>query len=87
MTELYTIKDRTSDWRMGLMAKDIDDVRRWIYWHRATGRFEIYKGKRLLGTMYSGQHWWGYDPNTGYDRSYSVNGAGVLIDDEWLARD
>ena len=83
MTELYTIKEKTTGDSMGLMAPDIDAVRKWIYWHKKGGRFDIYKNKRLLGTMYSGAHWWGYDPNTGYDRDYEVLGNGAIRDTEW----
>lgn len=80
---IYTVVDRSTGKRYGLDAKDIDDVRRWIYWKEKDGRWDIFKNKRLLGTMSRGVNWWSYDPNTGYDRSYTVNAAGVLMNDDW----
>lgn len=80
---IYTVVEKETGKRYGLDAKDIDAVRRHIYWKEGFGIWDIYKNKRLLGTMYKGNYYWGYDPNTGYTHSYTVNGGGYLMNDDW----
>lgn len=80
--DIYTIKQNGKT-RYGINAKDIEDARRYVVWHEKGGRYEIWKGKRFMGTMYKGSYWWNYDPNTGYNRSYEVLGNGVLRDLDW----
>lgn len=83
--EIYTVKQNGKA-KYDINARDIEDARRYVYWHESAGQFEIWKGKRLMGMMYRGAYWWGYDPNTGYGRSYTVLCNGVLRDDEWEVR-
>ena len=82
---IYTVTERTTGQVFGVEGKDIEDVRRYIYWKKKGGRFDIFKNKRLLGTMYSGGYWWGYEPNTGYHRDYEVLGNGAIRDYEYWA--
>lgn len=80
---IYTIVERKTGKRYGLDAKDIDAVRRHIYWKEGEGMWDIYKGRRLLGTMSRGVSWWTYEPDTGYSRSYEVVGNGAIRDEDW----
>lgn len=81
---IYTIVCRETGKKYGVDAKDIEAARRHIYWKEQGGRFDIYKGKRLMGTMIKGNYYWLYDPETGYDREYYVLGNGDLRDVEWM---
>lgn len=80
---IYTIVSRETGKRYGVDAKDIDAARRHVYWKEQGGRFDIYKGKVLMGTMYKGNYWWNYEPDTGYNREYVVIGNGALRDPDW----
>lgn len=80
---IYTIVNKITGQRYGVDAKDIDAARRHVYWKEKDGRFDIYKGKRLMGTMLKGNFCWMYDPETGFSREYYVMGNGALRDVEW----
>lgn len=85
---IYNVKEKNTGRGYGVDATDIDGVRRHIYWNEGKGVWDIYKGKRVLGTICKGVNIQGipycdYMPKTGYDRVYSVNGAGHIIDDSW----
>lgn len=83
MDMIYTVVDLDSGDRMGLDAKDIDGARRWLYWNKTAGRFQIWKGKKMLGVMYKGTFWWGYEPETGYNKEYEVIGNGAIRDPDF----
>lgn len=80
---IYTIVCRDTGRKYGLDANDIEAARRHVYWKEQGGRFDIYKGKKLMGTMMKGNFCWVYDPETGYRKEYYVLGNGSLRDVEW----
>lgn len=83
MDMIYTVVNREKETRYGLDAKDIDTVRRHVFWKEGVGMFDIYKNRKLLGTVFKGTFYCTYEPDTGYGRSYEVIGNGALRDGEW----
>jgi len=78
---IYTIKDEQRT-LYGLDAKDINAVRKYIYWHENGAERGIWKGRTMLGRMeyVSG---WKYLPETEYRRCYDVTSQGTLIGEDF----
>ena len=79
---IYTLKDDRIT-LFGLDAKDINAVRRYIYWKMPRIRIDIWKGRRMLGYM-EYVNGWKYWPSTESDRFYHVTGHGTLIGEDYL---